>query len=199
MELPNVPLHTEEVEEEVRRGKDEPKESGGCSGDDRGGVPADARPLVGILQMVFNAAVLLMSCVQNSTVTLVQVLFSCICCGNRYPSHYHFFAAHFRVRKHLYVPCPMRRMICPPSRNRRARRALARSYSCVVNCESPWHFFFDFILKAGQQHPATEGTAEIATQTSAANARICGVSPDPVPWSEPLEALVMSRKLNMKT
>ena len=67
MELPNVPLHTEEVEEEDRHGRNEPKESGGCSGDDRGGVPADGRPLVGILQMVFNAAVLLMSCVQNST------------------------------------------------------------------------------------------------------------------------------------
>ena len=49
MELPNVPLHTEEVEEEDRHGKNEPKESGGCSGDDRGGVPADGRPLVGIL------------------------------------------------------------------------------------------------------------------------------------------------------
>ena len=96
MELPNVPLHTEEVEEEDRHGRNEPKESGGCSGDDRGGVPADGRPLVGILQMVFNAAVLLMSCVQNSTVTLVQVLFSCICCANRYPSHSHFFEAHFR-------------------------------------------------------------------------------------------------------
>ena len=96
MELPNVPLHTEEVEEEDRHGKNEPKESGGCSGDDRGGVPADGRPLVGILQMVFNAAVLLMSCVQNSTVTLVQVLFSCICCANRYPSHSHLFEAHFR-------------------------------------------------------------------------------------------------------
>ena len=44
MELPNVPLHTEEIEEEGRQDKDEVKEAG-CFGDDRGGVPADGRPL----------------------------------------------------------------------------------------------------------------------------------------------------------